>query len=149
MALARQTYLSCGQAAAFFILFVSLGSELFAASLSDALVQAYQNNPQINAQRALVRATDENVPQALAGYRPRISGTYNYGIQWTETTTEVQVPSGGANGTNRITVGSRDRQVSRFTPSAYGATLTQTLFNGFQTGNRTRQAESQVFQARE
>jgi len=129
--------------------YVMAGSTALADSLEMALVQAYQNNPQVNAQRALVRATDENVPQALAGYRPRISGTYNYGIQWTETTTEVQVPSGGGAGTNRITVGSRDRQVSRFTPSAYGATLTQTLFNGFQTGNRTRQAEAQVFQARE
>ena len=28
-------------------------------------------------------------------------------------------------------------------------TATQTLFNGFQTGNRTRQAEGQVFSARE
>ena len=28
---------------------------------------------------------------------------------------------------------------------AYGGTVTQTLFNGFQTANRTRQAESQVF----
>jgi outer membrane protein len=31
----------------------------------------------------------------------------------------------------------------------YGATLTQTLYNGFQTANRTRQAESQVSAARE
>jgi outer membrane protein len=127
--------------------FLSAGSPVLADSLEMALVQAYQNNPQINAQRALVRATDENVPTALAGYRPRITGTYNYGVTWTETTTEVQIPSLRSNG--YLSTGSRDRQVSRFTPSAYGATLTQTLFNGFQTGNRTRQAESQVFQARE
>jgi hypothetical protein len=31
----------------------------------------------------------------------------------------------------------------------YGATVNQTLFNGFQTGNRTRQAEAQVLSARE
>ncbi len=122
------------------------GSAASADTLEMALVQAYQNNPQVNAQRALVRATDENVPQALAGYRPKIAGTYNYGIAVSETTTEVQVisprsPIG--------TVGSRTRQVSTFTPAAYGATLTQTLFNGFQTGNRTRQAEAQVFAARE
>ena len=35
------------------------------------------------------------------------------------------------------------------TPSNYGVTATQTLFNGFQTANRTRQAESQVQAARE
>src|SRR5262249_13365868 len=33
--------------------------------------------------------------------------------------------------------------------SAAGLTVTQTLLNGFQTGNRTRQAEGQVFAARE
>src|SRR4029079_4858132 len=35
------------------------------------------------------------------------------------------------------------------TPHGVGATVTQTLLNGFQTSNRTRQAESQVFAARE
>ena len=53
----------------------------FAASLARgdtleyALIQAYLNNPSLNSQRALVRATDENVPQALSGYRPRITVT--------------------------------------------------------------------------
>ena len=36
-----------------------------ADTIEAALVRAYQNNPQLNAQRAQVRATDENVPQAL------------------------------------------------------------------------------------
>ena len=48
-----------------------------AGSLADtlewALVQAYQNNPSLNAQRAAVRVTDEAVPIALSGYRPRLS----------------------------------------------------------------------------
>ena len=35
------------------------------------------------------------------------------------------------------------------TPRGVGATLTQNLFNGFQTANRTRQAESQIRAARE
>ena len=43
------------------------------------LVQAYQNNPSLNAQRAALRATDENVPQALSGYRPKLSVT---GDRW-------------------------------------------------------------------
>ena len=55
------------------------------ASLADtieaALVRAYQNNPQLNAQRAAVRATDENVPQALSGYRPRVALTGSVGYQ--------------------------------------------------------------------
>jgi outer membrane protein len=53
-----------------------------ADTLEWALVQAYQNNPSLNAQRASLRATDENVPQALSGYRPKLSltaaGGYNY-----------------------------------------------------------------------
>ncbi len=36
-----------------------------ADTIEAALVRAYQNNPQLNAQRAQVRSTDENVPQAL------------------------------------------------------------------------------------
>ena len=45
-----------------------------AETIEAALVRAYQNNPQLNAQRALVRSTDENVPQALSGYRPKEIG---------------------------------------------------------------------------
>jgi outer membrane protein len=44
----------------------------WAESLPEALAKAYQTNPQLNAERARQRATDENVPQALAGYRPQI-----------------------------------------------------------------------------
>jgi outer membrane protein len=35
-----------------------------ADTIEAALIRAYQNNPQLNAQRAQVRSTDENVPQA-------------------------------------------------------------------------------------
>src|SRR4051812_22249004 len=44
-----------------------------AESLPEALVRAYQDNPQLNAERAKLRGTDENVPQALAGYRPQVT----------------------------------------------------------------------------
>src|SRR3977135_668302 len=43
-----------------------------AEALPEALAKAYQSNPQLNAERARQRATDENVPQARAGYRPQI-----------------------------------------------------------------------------
>src|SRR5947209_19880440 len=43
-----------------------------ATQLADALVGAYQPNPQLQAERATLRATDELVSQALAGYRPRV-----------------------------------------------------------------------------
>src|ERR1700751_2769175 len=55
-----------------------------ADTIESALVRAYQNNPQLNAQRAQVRATDEQVPQALSGYRPQISITANAGGQYSD-----------------------------------------------------------------
>src|SRR6201987_1563596 len=56
-----------------------------AETIEAALVRAYQNNPQLNAQRALVRFTDENVPQALSGYRPKVALTASAGYQYTDT----------------------------------------------------------------
>src|SRR4051812_37539250 len=41
-----------------------------ADDINYALIQSYQNNPQLNAQRAAARAIDEGVSTALAGYRP-------------------------------------------------------------------------------
>src|SRR5580704_4132542 len=109
-----------------------------ADTLEWALVQAYQNNPSLNAQRASLRATDENVPQALSGYRPKLSltaaGGYNY-----QSSTSV-FPIAGALITSPF--------AQNFYSRTIGANGTYTLFNGFQTANRTRQAESQVDAAR-
>src|SRR5262249_2561852 len=52
-----------------------LGVGFGAGTLEGSLILAYDNNPQLNAQRAATRATDENVTSALAGYRPRVTGT--------------------------------------------------------------------------
>src|SRR6201985_1898559 len=52
-----------------------------AETLADALVKTYQNNPQLNAERARQRGTDENVPQALSGYRPQLVASLSAGLQ--------------------------------------------------------------------
>ncbi len=109
-----------------------------AESLEAALMRAYQSNPSLNSQRAGVRAVDEGVPQALAGYRPRVTMTASVGEQYTDTRTKL---SSGSN--PYLTL------AGIYAPSSLGVTSTQTLFNGFQTANRTRQAEGQVFAARE
>jgi outer membrane protein len=108
-----------------------------ADTLEWAIIQAYKNNPQINSQRAAVRATDENVPQALSGYRPRISLSGSAGEQYLDvySKTGSTPPYSSSYGAAAVT--------------NYGITGTQTLLNGFQTANRTRQAESQVSAARE
>ena len=44
-----------------------------AQTLEDALVAAYLTNPDLEAQRAALRATDELVAQALGGWRPTLA----------------------------------------------------------------------------
>jgi outer membrane protein len=111
-----------------------------ADTIEAALVRAYQNNPQLNAQRASVRSTDENVPQALSGYRPKVALTASAGYQYTDT----NLTSGGS-----PTAIVRSEIHGANPPRSAGLTITQTLYNGGQTANRTRAAESQVSGARE
>src|SRR5450830_1615993 len=120
-----------------------VASQVRGETLESALMQAYQNNPTLNSQRASVRATDEGVPQALSGYRPRITITASGGEQSLSSTSKVATFSTPLNS-----------PATYFTQSGYnapygaGVTTTQTLFNGFQTANKTRQAEAQVLAAR-
>src|SRR5262245_55904900 len=97
-----------------------------------ALAQAYVNNPVINAQRAALRATDEGVGIALSGYRPTIRGTITDGWADQFQTTRVATPGIGNQYPGRW---------DNYAGQQYNVTATQTLFNGFQTANRTRQAE--------
>jgi len=111
-----------------------------ADTIEAALVRAYQNNPQLNAQRAQVRSTDENVPQALSGYRPKVALTASAGYQYTD----VNSTQGGS-----PTAIVRTEIHGANPPRSAGLSVTQTLYNGQQTANRTRAAESQVSGARE
>src|ERR1700740_2344651 len=128
-------------ASAMVLLLAQIGpTPALADTIEAALVRAYQNNPQLNAQRAQVRSTDENVPQALSGYRPRVALTASAGYQYTDTNTTT-----GGSPTQLV----RTEIHGTNAPRAAGLTVTQTLFNGQQTANRTRAAESQVSGARE
>ena len=121
------------------------GIDAGAGTLPGALVLAYQTNPQLNAQRAATRATDENVPTALAGYRPRVTGTSSLAEQYLDNTLKTIAPTGQLDAGAPIYTQNKNAAAQPIV----GLTGTQTLFNGFQTGNRTRQAEGQVFAARE
>ena len=114
-----------------------------ADTLEWALVQAYQNNPSLNAQRAALRAIDENVPQALSGYRPKVSVTGAGGYEYFDQRNKVINQQVFPNAVDYTSV------AGSLPGRQFGVTATQTLFNGFQTANRTRQAESQVAGGRE
>ena len=124
-----------GTAAAVVLLGQLAALPVRADTMENALLRAYRNNPQLNAQRASVRVIDENVPQALAGYRPKVAGVFAAGVGYTD-----QLADGSAG--KKIEQGDQ-------TPHSATLTVTQTVYNGNQTANKTRAAESQVFGARE
>lgn len=103
-----------------------------AETLQGALVRAYQTNPVLNAERARQRGTDENVSMALSGYRPQIAANLTPSL----IAVRNLIPGGG---TEQATLRGYTAQL----------TITQTLFNGFRTGNLVRQAESQVLSGKE
>ena len=103
-----------------------------AQTVPEALVKAYQTNPQLNAERARQRATDENVPQALSGYRPQVTAVLGVGLQ----AVRDLLPDNTILG-------------ATLKPWTIGVTVTQTLFNGFRTANSVRVAEFQVKSGRE
>jgi outer membrane protein len=103
-----------------------------AETLPEALVKAYQANPQLNAERARQRGTDENVPQALAGYRPQIVASLSAGLQ----AVRNLLPD------NTI-------QGATLRPWTIGVTVSQILYNGNKTANSVRVAEFQVKSGRE
>jgi len=118
---------SCRSILATMMLAVLLPLPAPAQTLEQALAQAYRNNETLNAERASLRGTDEEVSQALSGYRPRVEATADVGRRYLD--------EKGADG---------QRQKSTTTPRGVGLTATQSIFNGFQTSNRVRMAESQV-----
>ena len=110
-----------------------------ADTLDGALVLAYQNNPTLNAQRA-VRARDRRRRAASAVGLSAARELQRFGRRAVHRLDDARLDA----------VRRSYTQLSgNMTPSNIGLTATQTLYNGFQTSNRTRQAESQVQAARE
>lgn len=105
-----------------------------AETIYGAMEKAYQNNPDLNAVRAGLRATDEGVPIAKAGYRPRISATATGSLIREES--ELGLAGGGS-------------ATEDFHTGSAGITITQQIFDGFQTLNNVRAAEANVFSSRE
>src|SRR5437868_408476 len=65
-----------------------------AQSLIEALSTTYNSNPDLLAQRALLRQTDETLAQAVANWRPRVSLSVEYNK--VELDTYRPISAGGA-----------------------------------------------------
>ncbi len=125
---ARRAISACGAG----VFALAVASAANSETIGGALTKAYLNNPDINAQRAAVRASDEGLPQANAGYLPTVSATADAGV-----TNADGVPS-LSGGTDQTTF-----------PRDYGVTVKENLFNGNKTFNSVRKAESTVLGQRE
>ena len=104
-----------------------------AETLTSALAKTYSNNQDLNAARAQLRATDENVPQARAGLRPFVSGVGSAKLNRSRT----------SSGDNISTAYSRTQSLG------FGIQINQTIFDGFQTPNNVASAQAQVRAAQE
>ncbi len=122
-------------------------------SLQEALAAAYANNPTLLAARAQQRAVDENVPQALSGWRPTVvlSGAAGYTNSTNRLQTTVPAARDSAgNLLNPTTVGepfSLYTDIPRNTATMQ-ATVTQPIYRGGRTTSSTRRAENQVYAQR-
>ena len=122
----------------YFVLLVALATQAGwsvaarAETLNEALASAYKVNPRLDAARATLRATDEEVPRAISGYRPTITGTADTNFQ--NQNTRPNLPGAGNGSSN---------------PRGYAVQLVQPLFKGFQTVNAVSEAEATVRAGRE
>ena len=113
-----------------------------AQTLQEALSLAYANNPQLQTARAQLRAVDENVAQALAGWRPTVQVTGAVGQTTTSTVGQQTLGPGFPNPPRTVTPWrSRDT-------ASYQASASQPLYRGGRTVASTRRAENQVLAQR-
>ena len=111
------------------IAFAALGSAQMvrAETLADALAGAYHHNSTLEAERARQRATDEQVPQALSGWRPTINAQATIAHTLNNSTTSFGFNS-----------------YSETDPRSVQIQLSQPIFRGFKTVEGTAVAEANV-----
>ena len=105
-------------------------------TLAEALAATYANQPALQAERAKLRATDENVPQALAGWRPTVvlAGTAGYG-------------DGMSRAYSNLSDGWTKQRSDRTIATAQ-ATVTQNIYTGGKTQASVNRAKNQVYAER-
>ena len=114
------------------------------ATLTDALVDAYYNNPTLQEQRAALRQTDEEVPAALSGWRP----TVTFQGQLGRVTGVEKYATTGINPLTNLPVTQHTRVPENGTEKIAQLTVTQPIYDGGKTTSQTRQAKNDVYAAR-
>lgn len=108
----------------------SASTPVSAETLREALAATYSNNPQLDAERARLRATDEGVAQANSAFRPTVTGNGSVGFERLQTK-----PSSTSAGNTY--------------PKTWGVTVNQPIFRGFRSINGVNVAEANVRAGRE
>ena len=119
----------------------SFGPAVHAETLEQALSDAYLLNPVLNAERARLRAIDEQVAVAKSGLRPFVSGSAD--TSYTNQNSNTSSPSALAFGAGGLASDGVNH------PRGYAVQLQQPLFEGFQNLNAVRQAKAEVQAQRE
>ncbi|MBR0671182.1 TolC family outer membrane protein [Roseomonas soli] len=128
-------------------------AEGWSQTLQEALAAAYSNNPSLLAARAAVRVVDENVPQALAGWRPTVVIAGAAGYSDTTARVPATVPVQRDVFGNVVNPGTAGQPFALFTDSprntgSLQATVSQPIYRGGRTTASTRRAENQVYAQR-
>ena len=113
-----------------------------AQTLTDALAEAYNPNPQLLAQRALLRATDEQVPQALSFWRPQVTFTGQVGLNTSSLQTPPIAPA--LNLLSGQTTSTSDRRHIITRPDLLQFQAIEPVYRGGRTVAQTRQAINTV-----
>jgi len=115
-------------------------------TLQEALASAYLTNPTLQAERANLRAVDENVPTALAGWRPTVAVTASGTIYSGGSITSF---SGGALAAQLgQSVTSSVQQLHGTRGYTTTVQATQPIYSGGRTVSRTHQAVNRVMAER-
>lgn len=115
------------------IVHVALGASVLAfgastagaETLGEALAKAYVSNPELLSARASLRSTDENMAQALSGYRPTLGASGTMSAKQQETVTNPGV-------------------YQKTKPNTLTLNLNQSLFAGGQTMAAVSSAENVI-----
>jgi outer membrane protein len=102
--------------------------------LQEALAQAYSTNPTLLAARANLRTVDENVPAALAGWRPTVSVSATAGYSNDQRLTHIPPITSKSNSYRGL--------------NTEAITATQPIYRGGATRAGTNRAENQVMAER-